>query len=671
MPFELMPIGAGFETNQTRPDLTDAQEVAVIKEFEQKMTELQRAFRYKNARGSELEESFIIKPLFILNRGLPSQPQHQQVRAALMLLVADQDVLFKDADDKYFSLKSSADFYANLKAEYRELKGFKIEENSVLSQLICFSLMAGFRFQGGDFQAFKHRADVELAAKILRDVILKAKSSRSGVFGWLYLSKHITPSQYNRDSYQDAYQIGEDGYLDQSRRLPENNSEQLEFAKKLKTEKHLGFGMIDVEACARDFESLVSECKGNPICSMSFYEKVVYSLHQFAVQERKIKERAPERDYDEERIIQNFAGFQERYQRICALEDGFRNLIIPVQTTKGLGLSWGTSSNQSKRTKAILDAIKNYRRTMNMAVIQDDDKDYLAYRIDWLFDTSKNRKLPQDDFLKPIFILAFVLSYKKKEVKSLGNIKIELGEIFPNYSNQTSVAKQRFAQIKLLDEVHAALELSDDSCAKSWNTYFSLQRKELQGKKLQGREILSEDELLFWRDKLQGRYELLPIIGFQLCFLDFCSDCMSPHPERLAYSSFRVVYDNPFHDFYVQNSSAIRKLSVSILEHSDSHVGEIVRQYRKLWKEPKTRSEEIRRTIRPLRELLQKDTDLFERAPSEDIIELTIEVAIRLSFIMKAQDKLTEWFDKIYECSLKKLNNPAFLSNNDDEDRKS
>ena len=212
-----------------------------------------------------------------------------------------------------------------------------------------------------------------------------------------------------------------------------------------------------------------------------------------------------------------------------------------------------------------------------------------------------------------------------------------------------------------MDEVHATLELSNYSCAKSWNTYFSLQ----------GKEILSEEEFVFWRDKLHGNYELLPVIGFQLCFLDFCDDCMSPHPERLAYSSFRVVYDNPFHDFYVQNSSAIRKLSVSILEHSDSHVGEIVRQYRKLWKEPKTRSEEIRRTIRPLRELLQKDTALFELAPSEDIIELTIEVAIRLSFIMKAQDKLTEWFDKIYGCSLKKLKSRPFLSNSDDEDMKS
>lgn len=361
MPLEITPIGAGFEANQTRPDLTDAQKATVIEEFAQKMTELQCAFQYKNSHMSELEESFIIKPLFILNRVLSSQPQHQHQKAcaALMLLVADQDVFFKDADDKYSSLKSNADFYANLKAEYRELKGFKIEENSVLSQLIYFSLMTRFRFQGGDFQAFKHRADVELAAKILRDVILKAKSSHSGVFGWLYLSKHIAPSQYNRDSYQDAYQIGEDGYLDRSRRLPENNSEQLEFAKKLKAEKHLGVGMIDVEACARDFESLVSECKGNPICSMGFYETVVYSLHQFAVQERRIKERIPEKAYDEERIIRNFAGFQERYQRICALEDGFRNPTLPVQTTKGLSLSWGKSSNRSKRTNAILDAIKN------------------------------------------------------------------------------------------------------------------------------------------------------------------------------------------------------------------------------------------------------------------------------------------------------------------------
>ena len=184
------------------------------------------------------------------------------------------------------------------------------------------------------------------------------------------------------------------------------------------------------------------------------------------------------------------------------------------------------------------------------------------HRIDWILDVARNRKLPRDDSLKPIFILALVLSYKGKK-------QLKFGRIF-DYSKQTSVAKQRFARIKLLDEVHVALELSNYSCAKSWNTYFSLQ----------GKEILSEEEFVFWRDKLRGNYELLPVIGFQLCFLDFCSDCMSPHPERLAYSSFRVVYDNSFHDFYVQNSSAIRKLSISILEHPDSHVREVVRQYR-------------------------------------------------------------------------------------------
>ena len=70
MPLEITPIGAGFEANQTRPDLTDAQKATVIEEFAQKMTELQCAFQYKNSHMSELEESFIIKPLFILNRVL-------------------------------------------------------------------------------------------------------------------------------------------------------------------------------------------------------------------------------------------------------------------------------------------------------------------------------------------------------------------------------------------------------------------------------------------------------------------------------------------------------------------------------------------------------------------------------------------------------------------------
>ena len=404
MPLEITPIGAGFEANQTRPDLTDAQKATVIEEFAQKMTELQCAFQYKNSHMSELEESFIIKPLFILNRVLSSQPQHQHQKAcaALMLLVADQDVFFKDADDKYSSQKSNATFYSNLRKAKGELAGFDSEENSVQSQLIDRSLKVWFHLDGGNLQEFEHRADVELAAKILYAVIREANSpdsetlktsSRPRVLEWLYSSEHIAPSQYNRSFYQSMYQIAEDGYLDRSRRLPENNSEQLKFAKKLKKEQNFHVGMIDVEVCARDFERLVAECEENPICSADFYEKVVYSLHQFGVQERIIKKRAPKIEHkDEERIIRNFAGFQERYQRICALEDGFRNPTPPVEKLMNISISWETSINRSQRTPIILTAINSYRHTMNIGR-QDDG--LLEHRIDWILDVARNRKLPR------------------------------------------------------------------------------------------------------------------------------------------------------------------------------------------------------------------------------------------------------------------------------------
>ena len=193
--------------------------------------------------------------------------------------------------------------------------------------------------------------------------------------------------------------------------------------------------------------------------------------------------------------------------------------------------------------------------------------------------------------------------------------------------------------------IHSALNLPWASCVKSWNEYLLRQ----------GKAIQSACELSFWLDKLRGDYKKLPIIGFQLCFMDFCRDCMSPHIERLSYASLSEAQNTAFPQFYFNNPSKLQEISTHLAKCQDCEVKKSINEYCAWWKSPRKSNRQRREVIQSLYERLRNDTELAFQEQSDEFNLLAIEAAIRLLTIEKAQDKLVDWFDKTYDCAIKKL----------------
>ena len=654
-PYTLVLKDARFEPSHDEPEMIDED---AISHFNEKLQRLRKIFGYTNARQSELEASFNIKPLFILGRAIPNSHAGE----AIMLLVADKDLFFKDGDKIRRSQDDNSEFVSTKKHVERDLKKPAEQENSIQRQLIALSLQDWFHSPTSEQRL--------IAEKILLAVINEAASLRIGVRRWLYSREHAKVGASNIDYYKRAYSRFPDGYEDAERVFPEDEREREKFIATLLDDKYVIFpeaseeeaakegkavkeenlfyrnrDMLNVEICGRDFERLVPECADNSSCSMEFYEKVIWCLGTYISQERLIKTPLEEeRSYiDPERIRKNYPVFQKRYQRICALEDKFSHATRSWTEQMGKDVAWGANVNsKSPQTSAIVQAIINYLTEINRKI---RDAEFLSNRIEWILHPSGKWKFLDDDALKPMLILAFVLGGRMTQYSEITSTPAKAFR----WSKHISKEKQRLAQIRLLDALHTALNLPQDLQAKSWNEYFLLQ----------GKDILSLEELEFWRDKLQTNYEALPIIGFQLCFLDFCNDCMSPHLEPLSYVSIDEIQKLEFYEFHQRNLSEIHALSERLSNHQDVRVQKIIQRYCRLWKSSESANEEQnekrRKAILPLRELLQNDTRLFNVSQPDGILYLSIEAAIRLAVIKKAREKLVLWFDKTYLCSIKKL----------------
>ena len=665
LPYELTFTDSGFVEMQGSQDAQGKQAKDTLEktaveispeigsEIDSLKGKLQDIFGYKNSRRAELEKSFYIKPLFILNN---ARPQKDKSGEAIMLLAADQDTLFRDADSNFRGEYLNHGFLSNRRQAAGELKGAGDDkDNPVQSQLIEKALRVGFR-RGEALQMFEVRADVELARKIMFAFIRKAKSSNRSVDQWLYLLRHVALSENNREYYERKYQIDSEGYLDSSRSFPTDRASQTGFIRELrKNHSPYQTEMVDFEVCGKDFEvygkdfeGLVSECVDNSICTRAFYEKVIWCLAVYFDNEKMLNRAFSEesRSPDAERILRSYPVFKKRYERICGLRDKFLHTKDFLSEITSVKIDWNLEQREdNNRTNLIAKKIVEYCLQEN--IISKKEEGDLELGIKWILCVDKFWNTSKDEAIQAILILAFILSgadFLKSDT---------VIQIFPDWSKHTKKENQRFRQIKLFDAIHDAMDLSRDLRVKSWNEYF-LRR---------GKEIRSEEELRFWRDKIKGDYECLPIIGFQLCFLDYCRDCMSPHLEWLSYSSVIMAAHHVFSNFYHRNEYAVQNFAARIAGHTNDDVKSAVENYRKLWKSPGSGIQERRNAVQPLIELLKNDGALFpviqsDNSPGfqpEELMYLTVEAAVRMVFVTRAQDKLARWFDETYGCSVGKI----------------
>ena len=419
----LIPRNAALtEHPQETITMSESKKAWIMNEFRTWENKLQNIFDYRNKRESELQKAFYIKPFFILRNRVPER----DTKTAIMILAADRDLFFKDADGRYRDKNQNKRNISNRKRRRREIK--KDDRD-----LIENSLQETFVLLGNAWSEVTSRPDIELARKVVYAVINEAKSA-NGLKNWLYSFKHVALSEDNRAFYEDRYQSfsedpDEDGYSDKNnpKVFPENKAEQDRFVRALLKSNRRSLDMISVKCCIPDFQRLTPECVENPICSKDFYDKIIFCLDEYLSNKSLINFKSSSEDeyINKNRIYSNYGYFQSRYQKIRALEDAFLKLkIFSTDLPKSIEIDWETGKiKQGDKTEETVNAIEEYCRQANVPVKWNEEYErFVIFQngIEWILNPSKQSKYL---FIQFIFLFKFLnrhsLSYHSFSTSSL------------------------------------------------------------------------------------------------------------------------------------------------------------------------------------------------------------------------------------------------------------
>ena len=128
---------------------------------------LLRCFVYTNTKKSELERALFRKALFILNNGMETCVQNK--RQALLILAADQDLLFKEHDSVYLDRCINGPVYVHNNDVVR-----KQYTKQGKDALIRLSLLRGFQHQQTEGVSDKKKVANDILKRLLRFPAVKA-----------------------------------------------------------------------------------------------------------------------------------------------------------------------------------------------------------------------------------------------------------------------------------------------------------------------------------------------------------------------------------------------------------------------------------------------------------------------------------------------------------------
>ena len=202
-------------------------------------------------------------------------------------------------------------------------------------------------------------------------------------------------------------------------------------------------------------------------------------------------------------------------------------------------------------------------------------------------------------------------------------------------------ACQRYAQLSLLDSLCQIFCLSDDEEKENLREFVSVY----------GKSMLSWEEILFWRRHLKGNYEFLPQIGFQLCFLNYCEQCVQPHYEHLNYRPFSKLHQGGYYRFYRRNRKALRTMSQQVCPKNRS----AVHQYKVAWGKPALRGSELEKLLLQLAQHISFDISSLRSIRRYDLRELellVLETVLQMQIRQDAIETLMKGFSTIYQVPL-------------------
>ena len=618
----LIPRGKGFPTRNPEKQSTSAQP-SISPRLEQYQNQFLHDCGYQSNDLNEQERLLYIKTLFILRNRKALEASSKS--KALLLLVADQESLFNDADPKYRNRMQNMAFFSGQRKRKREVS-VPCKCNSLIEEVITNVN----RLDG---------KEAELA-KLLMEEIVKASEKR-GIYRWVFSGRHIRLNDSNQDEYLDKFLCFQEqfGNLPADKSLRETTLDAW-LHDSVKVQKLIGLCLseknpnnvllLDLPSLKKSCIDLLERAKGTaylPVFTDHFFNIFVsFVLREYMVQLYSIRSNATPVSLYRLINVSEFYKFERRYSRLCELQTKFNDLS-PLNEVIAAINCWEfptpseLETSEGFKTPDTEDKIIHAIRTffMRLGTPLTDDNCSLSARV---------RRIPdcfgKDSSLLPIVILLMVLCCGRRVARNM-DVESDLKRLPPAFKG-INRAKQRYEELLLLESLCRVFDVDK---IQNLSEYL----------KLRGKQIYSRDEYVFWCKVLHGKYERLPQIGFQLCYINYCTQCLPPNYATLCYVSTSALHLGGYYEFWLKNKNRIFRAARDLPKQD-------IYAYKVLWGKPRSNAEAIRTMIQQssLMKIDLKDYIVDPQYDPEELKCLLVETMLRIRLYREARCALLKAF---------------------------
>lgn len=629
---------------------------------------------FQEQRELEREKKLYIKALFIISSRGPSL-SGERYQEYLKMLVCDQITLFKDTDPAFRGGQINRE--NNLtKNKYNQIQNYKKYAKECCLNYVSKELdrklewHINYLVQEGQGS---ERELLQIEKNLLQAVVQRAtEQEKSSVYAWLFSDRHIEITEDNIDDYKEHYLKWwkQSDHTDKKTEeeavaaFLKNKSAIKRWVTRHKENKNpYEYWMLDLHSCIKDFHTICEESK-RLITTTEQCEWFIREVLALYISSYTVQTEAPFQKPSQYRSLNlGVRSFKKRTERLEKLEYKFlsdkeaeEHLIVREEET-----CWGIDASLEDTPKQhiveqlaeqisqffqLLYPDREFPPTKNPTLL------YLQRRIAWVIQNRKKiQQQPSETAqqkteipdMTPMLLLSMVLQLKYTVWEDLGASEFDSDKeqitnknlIHSDFFPRIDYVKQRLLQISLLKQMSDTLNLSVKDQMENYREF--LLRC--------GIEILSREETLLWRKILHKKYELLPLIGFQLCYINYAKESVPYHLETLACKA-SSCWRTKYHGYYITHKKELKRDALNNKERYQN----AKKEYEKLWKDASTSTEKM---LGFLEQECKKINDTESMTTEEQEYQCPIlETKLRMLLREEAIQKLFDSFCKAYSYSL-------------------
>lgn len=636
---------------------------------------------FSEQRKLEVAKMLYIKAVYLISSRPPvlsrENPQNavENRREYLRMLVCDQVTLFRDVDPTFRDVMKNRECYLwnnkfNTRNKYRQFaKAGSIE---YISKRLGASNDEDEKSNG----YYRSEESARIASNLLKAVVLHAtEREKSSVYAWLFSDRHIKITKENEDDYREHFLTWreESGNTD-GKTDAEAFANFLESPKKIKEfvtwwkqrKNPYDYWMLDLRACMDDFYTIYDESKELIQTTEQCSRFILHALAEY-IRSYTIGTEEPFQDPSKYRGLNlGVPSFKKRLKRLKALEDKFLSGRQPHLIVQD-DVCWAADTTlENTPDQIIVEQLAQQISQFFQELYPDRDFPprkvntllYLQRRIAWVLQNRKviqrhpsaseyqDTELPD---MTPMLLLNMVLQLEYTIWEDVGASEFDPTKeeicnrqlMQPTFFPRIKKAKQRLEQIKLLKEMSETLNLSVEGQMENYREFLLKQ----------GIEILSRTEALFWRKILHKRYELLPLVGFQLCYINYAREAVPHHLETLA-CEVSSCWRTRYHGYYVAHRKELKhdaKMNAET-QGSAKDYSSAKKAYAKIWNDASQSTDAM---LGFLDAKCKKLNATVKMTTEEQKYQIPIlETKLRMLLRDEAIQTLFDHFQNAYGCSL-------------------